>query len=151
MKTIRNGVFETNSSSTHSLTMCTESDFKKWKNGELYLDKDSGEFVTLEERIKRIKELIIYSRMDYNNGTYTYKGISATYKDKDEKFYTPENLAEITEQDVEEYLDGDYDSYEVPMTCDEYNDTMEYETYQETFTTPNGEKVVAFGYYGNNY
>ena len=32
---IRKGVFETNSSSTHSLTMCTKSDFEKWVNGEL--------------------------------------------------------------------------------------------------------------------
>lgn len=32
---IRRGVFETNSSSVHSLTMCTSSDYDKWKNGEL--------------------------------------------------------------------------------------------------------------------
>lgn len=27
------GVFETNSSSCHSLTMCTQSDYDKWKDG----------------------------------------------------------------------------------------------------------------------
>lgn len=31
---IRNGVFETNSSSVHSITMCPESEFEAWKNGE---------------------------------------------------------------------------------------------------------------------
>lgn len=31
---IRRGVFETNSSSTHSLTMCSEEEFEQWKNGE---------------------------------------------------------------------------------------------------------------------
>lgn len=28
---VRRGVFETNSSSTHSLTMCSEEEFEAWK------------------------------------------------------------------------------------------------------------------------
>lgn len=35
---IRQGVFETNSSSTHSITIASESDFDKWKNGDVYLN-----------------------------------------------------------------------------------------------------------------
>lgn len=35
-KQIRRYVFETNSSSVHSLTMCSGEEFKKWKNGEVY-------------------------------------------------------------------------------------------------------------------
>lgn len=34
MKAIRQGCFETNSSSTHSITMCMENEFEKWKNGD---------------------------------------------------------------------------------------------------------------------
>jgi len=30
---IRRSVFETNSSSTHSITMCSNTDFEKWENG----------------------------------------------------------------------------------------------------------------------
>lgn len=33
---IRKNVFETNSSSTHSLVMAVASDFDKWKSGEMY-------------------------------------------------------------------------------------------------------------------
>ena len=36
---IRQGVFETNSSSTHSITIAPESDFNKWKNGDVYLNE----------------------------------------------------------------------------------------------------------------
>lgn len=36
---IRFGVYETNSSSTHSLTMCSEEEFKQWKNGELLFNE----------------------------------------------------------------------------------------------------------------
>lgn len=38
MKQIRRGVFETNSSSVHSLTIVTAEDYSKWQNGELSLD-----------------------------------------------------------------------------------------------------------------
>lgn len=35
---IRMGVFETNSSLCHSLSMCTKEQFEKWKNGEVWWD-----------------------------------------------------------------------------------------------------------------
>ena len=49
MISIRRNVFETNSSSTHSITMCTQSDFDKWKNGELYWNRWGQKFITKEE------------------------------------------------------------------------------------------------------
>lgn len=41
---IRRGVFETNSSSTHSITMCMKSDYDRWSNGEgfFYTGSDFG-------------------------------------------------------------------------------------------------------------
>ena len=35
---VRRGVFETNSSSVHSLCICSADDYDKWKNGELFYD-----------------------------------------------------------------------------------------------------------------
>ena len=40
---IRRGVFETNSSSTHSLTMCSEEEFEAWKRGEVLFQKWGSE------------------------------------------------------------------------------------------------------------
>lgn len=34
---IRRGVFETNSSSVHSLTMCMKSDYDKWASEDIFL------------------------------------------------------------------------------------------------------------------
>ena len=48
-KQIRQGVFETNSSSVHSLTMCSKEQFDKWDNNELLFNKWSHEFYTKEE------------------------------------------------------------------------------------------------------
>lgn len=151
MKIIRRNTFETNSSSTHSITMCKESDFDKWKNGELYFCQDNGEFYDEEGRTKIIKEQIIYNKKaKYNNGIYTYKGISVEYKDIN-KLYTEENLSEITEEEVQDYLENDFDYYEIPLTYEQWDDLFEYEKYEDSYTTDNGETIVAFGYYGNNY
>jgi hypothetical protein len=38
MKKIRFGVFETNSSSTHTLTIVSKEEFEKWENGDLSFD-----------------------------------------------------------------------------------------------------------------
>ena len=54
MRTIRRGVFETNSSSVHSMTMCSKSEYDKWENGELYYNLWRGRFVSPDEIIDGI-------------------------------------------------------------------------------------------------
>lgn len=122
MKTVRLGTFETNSSSTHSLTMCMESDYKKWKNGEMYWNRWNDELVskeTVEEEF--LKENTGVSKEDPD------------FKDK-----------------LEEYLNDDDKTY---YTYEEFNDYdyIEYETFENKYNTPNGDTVVAFGYYGSDY
>lgn len=51
---IRNNVFETNSSSTHSLTICTEEDFEKFRNSELMFDKYNDELVEIPEDYEKV-------------------------------------------------------------------------------------------------
>lgn len=150
MKIIRRGTFETNSSSTHSITMCKESDFDKWKNGELYYCNDDGNFYDEEGRIKIIKEHIIYDRAEYDNGNKTYKGVTVPYSEV-EKLYTEENLSEITDEDIEKYLEENFDYYEIPITYEDWDNYFEYEKYEDSYTTDGGETIVAFGYYGNDY
>ena len=57
MKTIRQGCFETNSSSTHSITLCMESEFEKWKNGELYWNRWDEKLVPKEEIEKEFAKI----------------------------------------------------------------------------------------------
>lgn len=42
MKQIRIGVFETNSSSTHTLVVCTDEELEKWKTGEMVYNYREG-------------------------------------------------------------------------------------------------------------
>lgn len=97
---IRRSVFETNSSSVHSLTMCMKSDFDKWVDGELIWNKWSDKLEPITDKIRRAIEA----------GETRY----LTY---------------------EQFNDWDY---------------LEYETFEDTFKTPNGEEVISFGYYGED-
>ena len=97
---IRRGVFETNSSSVHSLTMCMESDFNKWVAGELVWSRWGDELAPITDKIKM-----------------------------------------SIEEDEREYL-----------TYEQFNDYdyIDYETFEDSYTTPNGETVKSFGYYGHD-
>ena len=48
-KQIRHSVFETNSSSTHSLTICSKEKFEAWKRGDVLFDQWSEEFIKTVE------------------------------------------------------------------------------------------------------
>ena len=59
-----------------------------------------------------------------------------------------DELVSITNE-VKESMDTDEKRY---LTFEQFNDWdyMEYETFEETYSTPNGETVKAFGYYGHD-
>lgn len=53
---IRKAIFETNSSSTHSLVMCSEKEYEDFNNGKVYLNdgfsqifREYPRFVTIEQ------------------------------------------------------------------------------------------------------
>lgn len=58
----RRMVFETNSSSTHSLTMCPKEEYEKWKNGELLLDNWKDKFVEATEENLEDEDNYTYDR-----------------------------------------------------------------------------------------
>ena len=50
---IRRGVFETNSSSVHSITMCMKSDYDKWVSGELVWDRWEDQLAEIDLEIEK--------------------------------------------------------------------------------------------------
>jgi hypothetical protein len=116
MKQERRNVFETNSSSTHSITMCMESEYDAWKAGKLYYDKEDEKFLTKAEVISLFGE---------------------------EPEYQAHMLSIPEEEFVEKIQDSDIYDY------DGYWESSSYlEGYTDSYTTPSGEHVVAFGMYG---
>ena len=55
--TIRRGVFETNSSSVHVLTLTNKDEYVKFENGELFFDRWGCELITKEAYLKDCKTL----------------------------------------------------------------------------------------------
>lgn len=128
--TIREGVFETNSSSTHSLIMMEESKFKKWKDGELFYHEDVPYIRDKEAREK------------FYNYFEKY--------DKHDAFFTKEEVEEIkkfcadNDIEVDDYENLDYAFQTYERWCEE--DELESSVYHHT--TPGGEKIVAVAKYG---
>ena len=92
MKQVRKCVLETNSSSTHSLCICTQEEYDKWKNGEMIYDYYNDKIVPIP----------------YDISKFRYR------------------------------------------TYDKYCQNYDLESYEKFFTTPNGDRMVAFGEYGFN-
>lgn len=119
MKQIRRGVFETNSSSTHSLTMMMKSDYERWHKDKLYLCKGGYGWV--------------FNKPIANN---LYTKEEAIEFVKNNKYYSDGH--EIDEEYLREF---DFISWD-----DEGNEYLE--SFYKEFTTPSGETIVAFGEYG---
>jgi hypothetical protein len=131
MKTIRNLIFETNSSSTHSITIIDMIDYEKWKEDKtLCYDFDNKELISLEERNKIIEDYI----KDYR-----------TMYDID-KIDTP-----ILEEDIQSYINDNL--YDIPLTYKEFlelgdDDYLEWDT--TIFTSKLNEQFIIFCRYGRD-
>lgn len=67
MKQIRKNVFETNSSSTHSMVIVEENDYDRWLDGTLWYDANEEKFVEKEEMEKRVAECEKEFKENYPN------------------------------------------------------------------------------------
>lgn len=129
MLQVRQGVFETNSSSTHSITIVPQSEFNEWKNGDTYFNdgwwynstnliKDNT-FITKDEAIS----LVMTSD------------------------YLPEsNPYEMSEEELDELFADEYSIYSYEKFL--YGSYLE--SYVKHYTTEHGDNIVAFGQYGHD-
>ena len=120
MKTIvRKGVFETNSSSTHTMIMCTGEEFQKFEDGEMLVSMWDEKLFSYDDITDFIKS------DDYCKDRFTKSSIDI--KDKKAVLkWAAKNVYDL--QDADTF----------------YEDTY-YDIFSQSFTTKSGEKVVAFG------
>lgn len=143
---VRQGVFETNSSSTHTLTVCSKDDFDKWKKGEvLWLDRDwqkldtDKNFVTPEE----LEEL-----------AEKYNEEQQKRIDSGDKFAHTVDIDKVLneQRDYDSYYDSYWDTERSALEAytmdDWYARNGDLETYSRSFTSPSGDEMVAFGAFG---
>lgn len=133
MRQIRKNVFETNSSSTHSLTMCTKEEYDNWKNGKLLFDSYYKKFVPSLELTK----------VDFEEAEDNYESNKQKYQ---------KNWNQLTKEEQEEYTleyIKENKSMDEIVTYPEWLDRNNYlYTFYKEYTTKNNERIVAFGAYG---
>lgn len=121
MKQVRRGLFETNSSSVHSLTIVPKEDYEAWREGKLIYNYYENKLYTLEKLEKKYRGKCHYR--DGNNSC---------------------------EECLEENGCCEYNFDEI-KTFDDYWDSLDFESFEEEYTTKSGDEIVAFGYYGSDY
>lgn len=123
-KVIRSMVFETNSSSTHSVSitskmlMCTQDDFNKWENGEILYNTENNSLISCESIRKNYQ----------NNAMAAYKETCSK-----DKYRIPWEKLTLSLQNewIEQY---------VKINCRTY---LNYSQFKELYETVDIAKFVA--------
>ena len=81
MRQVRQGVFETNSSSVHTITICSDEEYNAWTKGELLVNDYDGEFKHKDDINQFSEDFKSYTSymsslydLEYYHTTYTTKG-----------------------------------------------------------------------------
>ena len=127
---IRNGTFETNSSSTHALIFCTEDEYQKLQNGELWLSNTYDDGMVTEDRAKEIIQEVL--KNDADDEGLTVEELKK--KITDEGYYS----------DVYEYLEDNFPE-DIPVRLEDWYPDLEKDTYTYEHK---GERIKAICAYG---
>ena len=123
---IRYGVFETNSSSTHSLCVAQNDEINKLRNNELLVNlnwKRRSYCISYEDALQDLMhEINTYGHTD--------------------------DAAIVDSGDKEEIYRLMYE-YEIAERFDRYLTEEYLEPYAEEFTTKSGDRILIFGRYGH--
>ena len=84
-KQVRTGVFETNSSSTHAVTIITDEEYQLYKAGKLHISR-YAKLATQEEYDKLLKEAIEKAKTNYEKSEFMYRGhdVSLYFRDDEQ-------------------------------------------------------------------
>lgn len=145
MKQIRCNVFETNSSSTHTLAICTEDEYKDWQDGKLLFNKWNETFVKNSINITKQDRKEAEERYTIYKGKYYKDWSELTEAEREE--YTYNYIAQQRRQEKSFSFEEDGLTYqEFMQNCN--NDGLETET--SHYTSPSGDKLVITCAYGYN-
>jgi hypothetical protein len=141
MINVRGGTFETNSSSTHSIVICSKKQFDDWKSGKVLFDPYKETFLTAisDEQEKKIRDEaeLTYSAL-YNNSKF-HKSWNELDSDAKEEFIKGQlNLVKPNKSTLMTY--NSYRYY--------YQEGCDYS--EKQFVTEHGDTVIAFGKGGYN-
>lgn len=133
---IRRGVFETNSSSVHSVSVCSKTDYDRWINNEIKYNPYKDNFLVNEEADK-------YNVENFDKNKYYWANIDI-FTDEDLKIPVIIEILKAWELSESGYVDA-YISYDRFFKASEIWVTDYYEKIENIY-----EDKVEFGYTGRN-
>ena len=129
---VRYGTWETNSSSTHVLHICSKDEFEKWQNGEVIFDRWNEEFITPSDVTVEMQDLEeFYSRK---------------HKDPYVKKFLELDEDEINQLRKEYIKDNELEANGLTYSDWKHDDYLD--TFTERYTSKHGDEIVIFGKYG---
>ena len=111
MKTIRNNVFETNSSSCHSVTILTDSEYEKFKNNELVYNTRYDELISLKDYCRdTIKYLTTSSLDNYVESLEKYDTVKhesweLSKEELQEEISNINNLKNLSDEQIDQVIE----------------------------------------------
>lgn len=152
---IRRGCFETNSSSTHCITISTRQEFDDVMSGKSFIKyrfDEGADMLPKDEAIEwNIKKMSEHFEEDYK-----FNELMKKYRECGNlctAFYDIEYDALYDDGWCDFKDEADYSVYEYYMSYDEWEDGPGeyYVPFTKNFTSPSGDEMTAWGYYGNDY
>lgn len=131
---IRSNVFETNSSSTHSMIICSTEEYEKWQKGKMLFDKYNETFIAQD----------IISEEDKKNTESFYNKNKTDYW-KDWKDLTKAQKENWYQKYMTNILGKEYPN---ALTFEDFINSSSAEFYSESMITPKGERIIIFGHFG---
>lgn len=163
---IRKNTFETNSSSTHTLIICDKSDYDLlenkdaiiWDQSRVISEKDNiKDFMSshdleywkeyCEEYDLNPDDIKVFLEEAKKYGE-SYRGEAEDLESELESDDYEEDSEEAKE--MQRKVDFPFDGYEV-STLDGFFESEYLEEFTQRFTTKNGDEIVAFGLFGQEY
>lgn len=139
---IRQGVFETNSSSVHSCSVCTDSDYKKWKKGEIWYNEGEDKYLLVDEAIEFNLNFI---KQDEDNEMTDeeFETFAETYRKTKSMYEAYESINWDGDED-------DFDPYDIYVSEESFWEIHEYEDWSYSFKDTAGVNMIAWGYCGHD-
>lgn len=139
MTKVRVNIFETNSSSTHSLCICTVDEFENWKMGKSFFDAEQNKFIGIGEIKSKINKRLSNTYITEQSKSKLRTILKMLDLENCDNITT--DIANVLSIVLTDYIDNVY-------TYDKYFSDTEFESFEEEYITPKGEKIIAFGLYG---
>lgn len=129
---IRTAMFESNSSSCHTLHICSKDEFEKWQKGEVVFDRWNEEFITPNDVTVEMQDLEeFYSRKHKDPYIKKFLELDEDAINQLRKEYIKDNELEADGETYDDWKNDDY-----------------LDTFAKRYTSEHGDEIVIFGKYG---